>query len=70
MWMHGYKKLPDGTKPLLEPILTYNQQVLWHLHKTIFPGKPHDINLSDECENYSFKITAKFPRGQWLQMPV
>ena len=46
----GNGLVPDGTKPLPEPMLTY-QWVLWWSHDSSFPGNIHDINLKDEFEN-------------------
>ena len=40
----GNGLLPDGTKPLPEPVLTYDQYVLWHLHERSF----HDINTENQ----------------------
>ena len=40
----GNGLLPDGTKPLAEPMLTYDEWVVWHSHGSNFPGYTHDIN--------------------------
>ena len=116
----GNGLVPDGTKPLPEPLFTYYQWVLWQSHETIFRRNhddvikwkhfprywpfvrgihrspvncPHkgqwringwvnkreagdlrrhrghydvivmtDINLYDEFENLTFKITAAYPK--------
>ena len=35
-----------------------------------FPGNTYDINLNDEFVNYIFKITATYPRRQWIKISV
>ena len=42
--------------------------VLWHSPKTNFSGRSQDISLSDESEEYTCKITATSPRGQWVKL--
>ena len=61
----GNGLLPDGTKPLPEPMLTYHQSspvaFTWgqfHTKCSIYPWH--------EFENHQFKVTATFPRGQWV----
>ena len=58
-----------GTKPLPEGILTYHTSVPWHSHENIFPEATNDIKLFDVFENSIIKITAAYPRGQWVHFP-
>ena len=61
-WLRSY-----GIKPLLEPMLTYQQWVGPEACTSEqFPRNEHDINLQDECKHYSFKLTTKSPSGQWV----
>ena len=49
----GNGLLPDGTKPLPEPMLTQViTEVLWHLHDTISCGEILNLSVLDEFENY------------------
>ena len=61
----GKDLLPDGTKSLPEPILTYHQLVSWQLHDNLFPGSTNDANMFEMFENYIIKITTAYPRGQF-----
>ena len=49
---------PDSTKLLPEPMLTYLKWVLWHSHQDDFPGSTHEINMSDDCDDYTLKTAA------------
>ena len=41
--------------------------ILWHLHKSNFPGSTCNSNLQLKLENYTLRIvTAASPRGQWV----
>ena len=61
----GKDLLPDGTKSLPEPILTYHQLVSWYLHDNVFPGSTNDTNLFDMFENFIIKITTAYSSGQF-----
>ena len=56
----GNGLLHDGTKPLPEPMLTDHE---WS-SVTFILGQFHKRCL---FENYIFKISFKFPRGQWVK---
>ena len=43
--------LPDNTKPLPEPILTYYPWVLWHSHDNNSQVNTPDMDLWDDFEN-------------------
>ena len=63
----GNGLLPDGTKPLPEPMLTAHQ---WS-PVTFILGQFYKRSLNhqspkDLLENYMSKILFKFPRGQWV----
>ena len=63
----GNGLVPDGTKPLLEPMLTYYQEgfvaLIWgHYHKNIWRYQ------SVKIDNYIFKITFGSPRGQCINI--
>ena len=47
-----YGLLPDGTKPLPEPMLTYDQWVLWHSPDNNFTQNTQDIYRWNEFEIY------------------
>ena len=55
--------LPDGTKPLPDPMLTIHQLGLVAF---MFLWNAQDIYPWYEFENYLFEITAVSPRGQWV----
>ena len=64
----GNGLLPDGTKPLPEPMLTYHQQgpvafFWWHYHKKIWRNQ----SVKQKIEDYFFKITLRSPSGQWVK---
>ena len=44
-----------------------NNEVLWHLHEGNFTGNAQEIDPWLEFQNYQFKITATFLRGQWVK---
>ena len=59
LWSPANGLLPDGTKPLLEQVLTYHPLgVLWHSHEGNFTGNAPGISAWYEFENYWYKITA------------
>ena len=53
----GYGLLPDGTKPLPDPMLT-SGKVLWYSHESNFTVSAPGAILYNGFENYTFKITA------------
>ena len=59
----GYGLLPHGTRQLVEPMLTYNQQGTL----AFIPGSVYlnaqDINPQVVFEIFTFVITITFPRG-------
>ena len=55
--------LPDGTKPLPEPMLTLISEVLWHSLESNFTVSVEATILHNEFENHTFEITATPPRG-------
>ena len=60
----GNGLLPDGTKPLPEPMLyIIISKVLWHSFECNFT-KFEDTNQYNKIEDYIFKITLRSPRGQ------
>ena len=66
----GNGLLPDSTKPLPEPVLTYHMcgpvTLIW--------GQFHYRYLShwplNQLENYSSKIDFESPRGQWVKVSL
>ena len=61
IWVHigsGNVVLPDGTKPLPEPMLTYSSRGI------IIRGY-EDSNQLNKIEHCIFKTTYRFPRGHW-----
>ena len=54
----GNGLLPNGTKPLPEPMLTYNQ---WDS-----PGR----NFMRDVPTILTKTSLKFPRGQWVKQSL
>ena len=75
IWRHiwvnigsGNGLLPDGTKPLPEPMLTFHNLspvtfILGQFHKRCLNHQP----LKSVKKNYISKILLKFPRGQWVK---
>ena len=59
----GNGLLPEGTKPLPEPMLTNHQWGLMAFTSRQFHWKCTRF----EFENNYFKITAASPRGQWVK---
>ena len=59
----GNGLLPDGTKPLPEPMLTYNR---WGPMPFIL-RRCEDTNQENKIENYGFKMASRSPRGQWVK---
>ena len=66
----GNGLLPDGTKPLPEPMLTYHQQgsvaFIWGHHHRRF----EDTHQWSKIENYTYKITLSYTGGQWVNMHI
>ena len=50
--------LPEGTKPLPEPMLTYYQGVLWHSFESNFTASAHELYLLHVLRDYASKITT------------
>ena len=64
----GNGLLPDGTKPLPEPMLTCHQwSFVFSLYNS-FTGSAWDISSWYKFENYNFEITATFPRANELNL--
>ena len=63
----GNRLLPDGTKPLPEPMLTYHQRHSFEVNFTIDTSA---INHWNYLETYLSKIPFKSPRGQWDSLHV
>ena len=61
----GNGLLPDGTKPLLEPMLTISK-VQWHSSEGSFKRDISAINHKNSLQNYFSKISFKSPRGNEL----
>ena len=61
----GNDLLPDGTKPLPEPILSKHQ--MCHLASSVsnFTRSAHAFSPYHVFENYTFQIFT-FPTGQWV----
>ena len=60
----GKSLLPDTTKPLPEPMLTYHQ---WYSSEDNFTSNISAINHWNKFENDLYKIPFKSPRGQWAK---
>ena len=63
----GNGLLPDGTKPLPEPMLTYHQRGSVALSWEQFHRKCSRYQFVKLVWNYNFKIISTFPRGQWVK---
>ena len=64
----GNDLLPDGTKPLPEPMLTWLiiSKLEWHSSRGKFTRDTPAINHWNYLENKVPKISFKFPRGKWV----
>ena len=62
----GNGLLPDGTKPLSEPVLTYHQSVLSHSPESNLTRSAHELNPYHVFRGYTFKITTTSLSGQWV----
>ena len=64
----GNGLLPDGTKPLPEPMLTYHQYgpVSFFLSEDLIKRSSEGTNQWSKLENWIFKVASKSPRGQWV----
>ena len=58
--------LPDGTKPLSEPILPYHQRGSPHSIKSNFTRSADELNPKHVFEDYMFEIISMLSRGQWI----
>ena len=45
-------------------------EVQWHSYQCNFRRDAPTINHLNPFENYIFKISLKFPRGQWVEIPT
>ena len=54
----GYGLLPDGTKPLPEPIIPYHQWSIWYSPEGNYTENTQDINHDNKLKNYTLKITS------------
>ena len=61
----GNGLLPDGTKPLSEPMLTYQSSKMFSDINLIVISQVLMINQWHEFHDYIFKMTVS-PRGRWV----
>ena len=59
--------LPDGTKPLPEPMLIYHHLGPMYSSEDNFTRDTSTSNNWDQHENYVSKISFESPRGQWVR---
>ena len=59
----GNGLVPDGTKPLSEPMLTTINEVLWHSPESNFTASAKVTILYAEFENYTFNIYCHISQG-------
>ena len=59
--------LPGGTKPLLEPVLSYQHLGPVYSSEGNFTRDTPANNNWDQLENYISKISFQSPRGQWVK---
>ena len=64
----GNGLLPDGTKPLPEPMLTYHQWSPVNLILRNFTRDASTINHQSLFENYISENSFKFTRGHWVKV--
>ena len=57
--------VPDGTKPLIEPLLIYHR-LLWHSPEINSTGSAHELNSWHVPGDYTFGVTTTSTRGQWV----
>ena len=62
----GNSWLPDNTKPLPEPMLTYHQYGSVALTQDQFHKSAQDINSENEFKESNCKITSTSVRGHWV----
>ena len=63
----GNGLLPDGTKPLPEPMLTYHlSEVQWQSPEGNLTRDTSAISCWKQLENYLDKMSSKSPRVQWV----
>ena len=63
----GNGLLPDGTKPLPEPMLTYHQRGSVAFSSEQFHRKCSRYQFVKQIWIYNFKIISTFSRGQWVK---
>ena len=65
-WHSGNGLLPDGTKPLPEPMLTFHQRygVLWHSSDSNFTRSVHEPTLCHVFRDDS-RANSRFAPSQW-----
>ena len=51
----------------LKPCWLITRRVLWYLPKGSSTGNAHESNHNNVFENYTLKIKAMSPRGQWVK---
>ena len=67
----GNGLLPDGTKPLPEPMLTPHQLCLSRIHLSAISQEiPQPSITKIGFINYSYKISFKPVRGQWVNLTL
>ena len=67
----GNGLVPDDTKPLPGPMLTYQWDSLWYSHKTSFTTSAQDSNLKKmSFKNALLKIASAFFWEQWVNTNV
>ena len=61
----GNGLLPDGTKPLPEPMVMSHCQGVWYSPESVFTPSTQRTILYNDLESYTFfRITAASPRDQ------
>ena len=63
----GNGLLPDGTKPLPDPMLTWSI-VQWHSYQSNCTRDTSGIIYYNYLENHLSKIPFKYPMGQWVNV--
>ena len=52
----GIGLVPDGTKPIPEPVLLLNNEVLWHSPESYFTMSAQGTIMYNKFKNYTLKI--------------
>ena len=52
----GNGLLPDGTKPLPEPMLIFISEVLWHSPESSFKANTQATILHNDFANHTFEL--------------